>query len=91
MGLVESVVGKVHDLIVDGLSNRFRHPMTDTTGNVLRRIPVDKHLPLCLDNLHFLFGNGTADVVRLSHSVAAQTAENLNDLLLIDDTAVGDL
>ena len=65
--------------------------MADAAGDVLGRVAVDEDLAFGFDDLHFLFGNGPADIIGLAHGVAAQGTENLNDLLLIDDTAVGDL
>ena len=50
---------------------------------------MDEGLPLGDDDLFLLFGNGAAHVVRLPEAVAAELAENLDDLLLIDDAAVG--
>ena len=63
--------------------------MADTARDILRRITIDEDLALRLNDLHFLLGNGSADVVCLTHGIAAQRAENLNDLLLIDNTAIG--
>ena len=45
--------------------------------------------PLPLDVLDLLFGHGPAHHIGLAQGVAAQLLEDLNDLLLVDDTAVG--
>ena len=91
MGLVKGIVGKVHNLVIDRLCYLLRDTVTDTAGNPLLRVAVDEDLTLRLDDLHLLFGDCPADIIRLSHGVATQRAENLNHLLLVDDTAVGDL
>ena len=50
---------------------------------------MEEGLPLPLDVLDLLFGHGPADHVGLAQGVARQAAEDLDDLLLVDDTAVG--
>ena len=90
MGLVKGVVCKIHNFIVDGLGDAFRYPVTYTAGNSLFRITVDKNLSFRFDDFHFLFGNCPADVVGLSHGIAAQRAEYLNHLFLVDDASVSD-
>ena len=55
------------------------------------RIAVDKDLAILLDDLHFLLGDGPADIVCLTHGVTAQGLENVDDLFLVNDTAVGNL
>ena len=70
MSLVEGVVGKIHDLVVNGLSHRFGNSVADAAGNILLRVAVDENLPLGLDDLHLLLGNGPADVIRLPHGIA---------------------
>ena len=89
--LVKRIVGKIDNLVVNGLGNRLRNVFMNTAGNPLLRIAVYKNLPFRFDDLHLLFGNRTANIVCLSHRIATQTAENLNNLLLIDNTAIGDL
>ena len=91
VGLVEGVVGEVHNFVVNGLGHRLGDAVADAAGDILVRVTVDEYLTLGLNDLHFFLGNGPADIVGLSHGVAAQRAENLDDLLLIDDAAVGDL
>ena len=91
MGLIEGIVGKFHDLIVDGLGRSLRHAVGNAAGDILSRVTIHEDLSLRLDDLHFLFGNGAADIICLAHGIAAQLLENGNHLLLVDDTAVGDL
>ena len=89
MGLVKGVVCKGDDFIIDGLAHRFRHAVGDATSNALLLVTIDEDLSLCLDDFHLFLGNGPANIIRLTHGITAQTAKNLNNLLLVDNTAVG--
>ena len=71
MGLVEGVVGEVHDFVVNGLGHRLGNAVAHAAGDVLGWVAVDEDLPFRLDDLHFLLGNGPADIVGLPHGVAA--------------------
>mgnify|MGYP000700686529 CR=1 FL=1 len=50
---------------------------------------VHKMLPLCLHDGVLLFAHGAADVICLPKGEACQFPEDLHDLLLIDDAAIG--
>ena len=89
MGLVEGIVRKGNDLVIDGLSRGLGNALCNSTGDALLLVTVDEHFSFFFDDLHLLFGDRTADIVRLTHGVAAQSLENGNHLLLIDDAAVG--
>ena len=91
VGLVEGVVGEIHNFVVNRLRHRLGHAPGDTAVDFLFPVAVNEGLPLGVNDLLLFLGNCPADVVRLTHGVAAQSPENLNDLLLIDDTAVGHL
>ena len=56
----------------------------------LFRIAFNECLSFTVENTLLLFGNCPADIVRLSHGIAAQGTENLDNLLLIDNAAIGD-
>ena len=90
VGFVESIVGKIQNVLEDGLGSGFRDTVGDGTGDAALRIAVDKGLLLGHNDLLLFLGDGAAHIVRLTQTVAAQLAEDLNDLLLIDDAAVGD-
>ena len=89
VGLVEGVVGKIVDFIVDRLGNSGGYSVVLTADNIPLRVPVDKGSPLPLNILHFLFRHGAAHHVGLSQRVTCQLLEDLNDLLLVDDTSIG--
>ena len=91
VGLVKGVVGKIQNLVVDLLGGLLRHSVGHSPGDIPRGVAVDEGGPLRLDDVHFLLAHGAADVVRLAHGVACQLAKDLNYLLLVDQTAIGDL
>ena len=90
VGLVEGVVGEVVDLVVDGLARLYVDAVAHTAGNASLGISPQECLPLPLHILGLLLAHGPADHIRLSQRVTAQLAEDFDDLLLVDDTAVGD-
>ena len=90
VGLVEGVVREVVDLVVDGLGHVLGHTVGKAAADVPGRVTLDECLPLPLDILDLFLGHGPAHHVGLPQRVARQLAEDLDDLLLIDDAAVGD-
>ena len=90
MGLVEGVVGEIIDLLIDGLSGGLRNAIGNTACNSALRVAVNEGVLLPLNLGRFLLGDGPAHHVSLSQRIAGQLLENLNDLLLIDNTAIGD-
>ena len=91
MGLIKCIICKGNNFIIQRLGNLLPDTVGNTAGNSLLLITVDKDFPLRLNDLHFLLGNCTANIVRLPHGVTTQAAENLNDLLLVDNTAISNL
>ena len=89
MGLIKGVVGKVRDLVVNALGDLLGDAVGGAPGDIPLRVPVQESLPLPLDILQFFLGHGPADHVGLPQRVAGQAPEDLNDLLLVDDAAVG--
>ena len=91
VALVESVGCKAGHLIVDLVRDLFRDAVCHTARAFVTRLgaAVHKVLPLCLHDGVLLFAHGAADVVCLSKGEARQFPEDLHDLLLIDDAAVG--
>ena len=90
VGLVESVVGEVVDFLIDGLRRGLRDAVSHAACNTSFLVTVDKGVLLLLNLGGFLLGDGPAHHVRLPQGVPAQLLEDLNDLLLVDDAAVGD-
>ena len=90
MGLIEGVVRKVVDLLVDGLGGLLRDAVGNAAHNAPGGITVDKGVLLLLDLSCLFLGDGAPHHVCLAQGVSAQLLENLNDLLLIDDAAIGD-
>ena len=90
MGLVERVVGKVVDILIDGLGRLLRDAVCHAARNVPLRIAVEECLPLLLDLGGLFLGDGPAHHVRLPQRVSRQLLEDLDHLLLVDDAPVGD-
>ena len=89
MGLVKGIVCKVGDLVIDALGHRLGDAVGGAAGDIALRVPVEEGGPLPLDVLQLLFGHGPADHVGLAQGIARQLLKDLNDLLLIDDAAIG--
>ena len=90
MGLVEGVVGKVVDLIVDLLCRFRRNPIGHTACNVSFLVTMNEGVPLPFNVLGLLFAHGAAHHIRLAQRVSRQLLEDLHHLLLVDDAPVGD-
>ena len=90
VGLVKGVVGEVVDLLVDGLRRDLWDAVSHAAGNIPLRIAMDEGVFLLLNLLGLLLGDGPAHHVGLAQGIAAQLLKDLDHLLLIDDTAVGD-
>ena len=90
MSLVEGIVGKGKNLVVDlfggGRVDAVGHAALDVAGG----IAVEERLTLLGHVLGLLLAHGTAEHIRLSQGVPGKLLEDLDDLLLIDDTAVSD-
>ena len=91
MALVEGVGRKTGHFVVDLVC----HLLRDTVGNAPRTFvaglgaAVHKMFPLGFHDGVLLFAHGAADVICLPEGEARQFPEDLHDLLLIDDAAVG--
>ena len=91
MALVEGVGRKAGHFIVDLVC----HLLRDAVGNAARAFvaglgaAVHKMFPLGFHDGVLLFAHGAADVICLPEGEACQLPEDLHDLLLIDDAAVG--
>ena len=91
MALVEGVGRKAGHFVVDLVCYLLR----DAVGNTARALvaglgaAVHKMFPLGFHDGVLLFAHGAADVICLSEGEARQLPEDLHDLLLIDDAAVG--
>ena len=91
MGLVESIAGKIEDLVIDAVGDLLWDAVSDRPGNLPLGVPVDKGHALGIDDCVLFLAHRPADHICLPEGKACQLTENLDHLLLIDDTAVGDL
>ena len=90
VGLVEGIVGKIQNLVVDFLGCLLADAVLHRAGDAPLRVAVDKGLALGHDDGLLLLGDGPAHIVGLAEGVAAEAAEDLNHLLLIYHTPIGD-
>ena len=91
VSFIEGVAGEVQNLVIDAVGNLLRHTVGNRTGNVTLRIAVDKGNTLGINDGVLLLAHGAADHIRLAQGETRQLTEDLNDLLLIDNAAIGDL
>ena len=95
VGLVEGIGGKALHLAENRRSGGFVHTAAHTALHhdiaVVVGESADKDLALALHDVMLLFAHGAAHDVRSAEAVAGKLAEDLHDLLLIDDATVGHL
>ena len=89
--LIESILRKVCHLIVDLVCDLLGNAVGDTARNPLFHISVNEILALFCHNRSFLLGHGTAHQVASSKSIACKITDDLHNLLLVYDTAIGRL
>ena len=90
MRLVERVVREVVHLVVDGRRDVLRDAVGHAAGDIAGCVAADERAALLFDVLDLLFAHGAAHHVRLPERIPGKLAEDLDDLLLIEDAAVGD-
>ena len=91
MGLVERIFGKIGHIVVDFIGNLLGNTIADTSGNALFFITINKVLALLGHNGGLFLGHCTAYQIASTQRIAAQIPDDLHNLLLIYDTAVGRL
>ena len=89
--LVEGIACKVEYLVVDAVGDVLGYAALYRAVDTTAFVAVDEGDPLGVDDLVLFLGHGAAYHIRLTQREAGKAAEDLDDLLLIDDTAVGDL
>ena len=93
MGFIERVPREALHLVEKRLRDASVHaPAQAALGNnisILIDLAVDEYLALVLHYISFFLAHCTADGVSPAETVTREGAENLHDLLLIDDAAVG--
>ena len=93
MGFIERVPREALHLVEKRLRDASVHASAQAAlGNniaVLVDLAVDEHLAFMLHYICLFLAHCAADGVSPAEAVAREGAENLHDLLLIDDAAVG--
>ena len=88
--LVERVVREGVNFLVNFLRGLFVNAVCHAAGDIARGIAVQKRLALALDVLDLLLAHRAAQHVCLAERVARELLEDLDDLLLIHNAAIGD-
>ena len=91
MRLVEGVACKVEYLVVDAVGDVLGYAALYRAVDAAACVAADECDALGVDDLVLFLGHGAAYHIRLTQREAGKAAEDLDDLLLIDDAAVGDL
>ena len=91
MRLVERVARKALHIRKDLFSHLFRHAARDRAVDIpaLAAVAVDEFIALRHEFGFVLFAHRAADKVSLSERKSRKILEDLHDLLLIDNDAVG--
>jgi len=91
MGLVEGVLCEVRHVIVNLVCRLLVDPVGDTALYALFLISVNKVLALLRHDRRLFLRHGTAHKVASAEGISGEISDDLHDLLLVDDTAVGRL
>ena len=92
VGLVKGVASKSVDIIKEFLGNLAGDSIGDSPRDgdtVLIHAPVNEEIAVALKQALILLAHGPADIIRLGGGEACQVADDTDDLLLVDDDAVG--
>ena len=89
VGLIEGIVCKVVDLVIDRVGRLLIDAVGHTALDTPALVTVDKGVALRLDLLRVLLGDGTAHHICAAQRVTRQLLEDHHDLLLIHNAAIG--
>ena len=89
MGFVKSVSCEIDHLIINMICSLLINAILNTALYVFFLIAVHKILAFLLHDRRLLLGHGTAHQIASAHGIARQIANDLHNLFLVDDTAIG--
>ena len=89
MGLIESILGKIRHLIKDPVGRRLINTVGNTAGHTQFIIAVHKVLAFLRHHIRFFLRHSSPHKVASSQIITGQFHNNLHDLFLIDNTAIG--
>ena len=93
MGFVEGVTRETLHLVKDRhcrpAVNPAAHTSFDQDIAVVVGQSFDEYLSLLLHDVRFFLAHGTADDIRSAVAVSGKGTEDLHDLFLVDDAAIG--
>ena len=89
MGFIEGILGKIRHFIKDSVGCCFINAIGDTARYTKFLIAVDKILALLGHNIGFFLGHSSAHKVTSAKIIAGQLHNDLHNLFLIHNTAIG--
>ena len=93
MGFIERVSRETRHFVEDLVGDLLGHPVADAAGHVdgtvLVQLAVDEVLSFLRHDVRLFLGHGAAHQVGAAVGVPAQFTDDVHDLLLVDDAAVG--
>ena len=89
MGFVESVLCKIRHVVIDLVGGFLRDPVGDAARDALLLVPVHEVFAFLGHDRRFFLGHGPAHQIAPAQGIARQGTDDLHDLLLVNDTAVG--
>ncbi len=94
MGFIECVLCEADHLIVYLIGRSFRYTVPDAAFDFdiarLVILSVDKVFLFLEHDVHLLLAHGSPDQIASAVGVSGQIPDDLHDLLLVDQAAVGD-
>ena len=86
--LIKGIFGKIHHSVIDAGSDILIDSAGDTSRDILLGVSVHEVAALLFHDLLLLFAHRAAHQVASAQGVAAQIADDLHNLLLINYTSV---
>ena len=89
MGPVKCILCKIHHFIKDLIGNLLRYSTADTSGNLKLLISIYEVCPFLFHNLRLFLGHGTPHHIAPPQGITGKLHNDLHNLFLIHNTAIG--
>ena len=89
MRLIKCIFCKIDHLIVNMVCRLFINPIGDTALYSLCLISINEVLTLFFHDSRLFLTHCTAHQIASAHGIASQVTDDLHNLLLVNDTAIG--